>query len=96
MFKFWTSSGETLSVGLVKQFYKLFPFSTLLNIYGSTEVAADVTCFDTGPMIINENRNMSILFSPISNDDGYFQELMKYINAYPIHNKNFDIKKFTD
>ena len=45
----WTSSGEALSRETVNNFYQVFPVSTykLLNIYGSSEVTADVTCYDT-------------------------------------------------
>src|SRR5205085_4843332 len=47
--KWWTSSGEVLTHDLKEDFYRLFPSSThrLLNIYGSSEVTADVTCYDT-------------------------------------------------
>ncbi len=43
----WTASGETLTVELYNQFTKANPFAKLLNIYGSSEVTADVTCLDT-------------------------------------------------
>lgn len=42
----WTASGETLPIGVVQHFQKVFPRAILLNIYGSSEVAADVTCFE--------------------------------------------------
>ncbi|MFT7583728.1 MAG: amino acid adenylation domain-containing protein [Cellvibrionaceae bacterium] len=45
--KLWTTSGEALSVDLYNRFSQAYPDATLLNIYGSSEVAADVTCFDT-------------------------------------------------
>lgn len=45
--KEWTSSGEVLHPYLVEMFYNLFPHSRLLNIYGSTEVTADATYYDT-------------------------------------------------
>lgn len=47
--RYWTSSGEKLSFNLAEDFYKIFPSSShkLLNIYGSTEVTADVSCYDT-------------------------------------------------
>nr|WP_284694836.1 amino acid adenylation domain-containing protein [Photobacterium galatheae] len=45
--RYWTSSGETLSVNLVRQFYRVFADSCLLNLYGSSEVAADITWYDT-------------------------------------------------
>jgi len=49
LLKYWTSSGEALSYELVKVFYQQFPATnhTLLNIYGSSEVTADVSCYDT-------------------------------------------------
>ena len=40
----WTSSGEPLTPDLLDKFFVSFPNATLLNIYGSTEVTADVTC----------------------------------------------------
>ena len=44
--KLWTCSGEVLPVDLAKRFREGFPDATLLNIYGSSEVAADVTCHE--------------------------------------------------
>ncbi|HYK20228.1 MAG TPA: amino acid adenylation domain-containing protein, partial [Pyrinomonadaceae bacterium] len=41
--KSWTSSGEALPVVLADSFKRQFPEATLLNLYGSSEVAADVT-----------------------------------------------------
>lgn len=43
----WTCSGEALDSFLVKKFYSVFPDRRLLNIYGSTEVMADATYYDT-------------------------------------------------
>jgi amino acid adenylation domain-containing protein len=45
--KYWVSSGEALSVDLVQRFYQQLPNSILINLYGSSEVAADVTWHDT-------------------------------------------------
>ena len=39
----WTCSGEMLPSELVNRFSGALPRATLLNIYGSSEVAADVT-----------------------------------------------------
>lgn len=39
-------SGETLSASLVADFSKQLPNAQLINLYGSSEVAADVTCFE--------------------------------------------------
>jgi amino acid adenylation domain-containing protein/thioester reductase-like protein len=45
----WSCSGEELKYNLVNKFYETFRSGPkrLLNIYGSTEVTADATCFDT-------------------------------------------------
>lgn len=48
--KYWISSGEALSADLVSRFRDSFPEAVLLNLYGSSEVSADVTCFDTHHM----------------------------------------------
>lgn len=45
--KEWTCSGEALDTILVEKFHKTFAASRLLNIYGSTEVTADATYYDT-------------------------------------------------
>jgi amino acid adenylation domain-containing protein len=45
--KYWVSSGEALPLDLALRFLKSMPHSVLLNLYGSSEVAADVTCYDT-------------------------------------------------
>ena len=47
--KLWTSSGEPLPIDLVLQFRQSLPDSTLLNLYGSSEVSADVTCYSLTP-----------------------------------------------
>ncbi|TCP59170.1 amino acid adenylation domain-containing protein [Tumebacillus sp. BK434] len=45
--KFWVCSGEALTVELTQRFQKALPDALLLNLYGSTEVAADVTYYET-------------------------------------------------
>ncbi len=45
----WVSSGETLSAALLQRFRQAHPRATLLNLYGSTEVSADVTCAEFAP-----------------------------------------------
>ena len=68
--KYWTCSGELLPQDLAKTFYQIFPSSKiLLNIYGSTEVAADATCYDfqeNGDIVSFENGIVPI-GRPISN-----------------------------
>ena len=45
--KYWISSGEALPFDLYQQFKAILPQAILLNLYGSSEVAADATWFDT-------------------------------------------------
>ena len=47
--RYFISSGETLPPDLVSDFYKIFSNAShkLLNIYGCSEVTADVCCYDT-------------------------------------------------
>ncbi|WP_416671490.1 amino acid adenylation domain-containing protein [Egbenema bharatensis] len=47
--KLWTTSGEALPVELVQQFRRSLRASTLLNLYGCSEVAADVTAYALQP-----------------------------------------------
>lgn len=45
--QYWMSSGEILPVALLKHFQQALPNRTLLNLYGSSEIAAgDATCYD--------------------------------------------------
>ena len=43
--RLWVSSGEALEVSLCRRFYQAMPRTTLLNLYGSTEVSADATAY---------------------------------------------------
>lgn len=53
---YWTSSGEVLPTKLVQEFYQIFDYQShkLLNVYGSTEVTADATSFDTSEYYRNK------------------------------------------
>jgi amino acid adenylation domain-containing protein len=42
-------SGETLPVELATNFREQVPHALLINLYGSSEVAADVLCYEAGP-----------------------------------------------
>ncbi len=44
---FWVTSGETLSPELLQRFRDTLASARLLNLYGSSEVAADATAYDT-------------------------------------------------
>ncbi|KYC36587.1 non-ribosomal peptide synthetase [Scytonema hofmannii PCC 7110] len=45
--KLWITSGEALSVSLTQTFLQLMPGAKLINLYGSSEVSANVTHYDT-------------------------------------------------
>jgi amino acid adenylation domain-containing protein len=44
--KYWICSGETLPMELSQQFREQMPQRVLINLYGSSEVAGDVTWYD--------------------------------------------------
>jgi amino acid adenylation domain-containing protein len=77
--KYWVSSGEALSVELCDRFRERMPQSILINLYGSSEVAADVTWYDTTnrqfPQCVPIGR-------PISNMQVYV--LDNYLQPVPI------------
>ncbi|MFN6517006.1 MAG: non-ribosomal peptide synthetase [Nostoc sp. CreGUA01] len=63
--KLWISSGEALSVKLVKTFQELIPFAKLINLYGSSEVSANATYYDTS--LLQEEANSVLIGRPIDN-----------------------------
>ncbi len=88
--KYFTSSGELLSGELVKDFYKVFPAAhhKLLNIYGSSEVSADVTCYDTSADFMgygNGNTNAEL------SESGYKVPIGKPIANCSIYLANKDM-----
>jgi len=62
--RYWVSSGEALPVDLCQRFYQQLPQAILLNLYGSSEVAADVTWHDTRQ---RGNRSCVPIGQPIAN-----------------------------
>jgi amino acid adenylation domain-containing protein len=46
LLRYWVCSGETLPMQLVRRFRDALPEARLINLYGSSEVAADVTWHD--------------------------------------------------
>jgi len=68
--KLWSCSGEALSGELARRFRQGFPQATLLNIYGSSEVAADVTWHE----VLQEEEDIGAtvpIGKPISNTQIY-------------------------
>ena len=66
--KLWSCSGEILPADLAKRFHRACPQATLLNVYGSSEVAADVTCHRVGE---RDLASSVAIGKPISNTQIY-------------------------
>src|SRR5882762_537972 len=77
--KLWSCSGEVLSSELVRRFRQGFAEATLLNIYGASEVAADVTWHEVG----EEDVGAAVpIGRPISNTQVYV--LDSHRNPVPV------------
>jgi amino acid adenylation domain-containing protein len=75
----WSCSGEVLPADLVQRFSRALPNATLLNIYGSSEVAADVTWHQ----VTKDDGNRSVpIGRPISNVQIWI--LDRHLNRVPI------------
>jgi amino acid adenylation domain-containing protein len=77
--KYWTTSGEYLPIDLYRDFTDAVPHGVLINLYGSSEVAADVSYFDS-----NEGRVSSSvpIGRPIANTQLYV--LDRHLHPVPI------------
>jgi amino acid adenylation domain-containing protein len=67
--KLWTVSGEYLPIALAKKFRAALPEATLLNLYGSSEVAGDATFYVVGEH--NPTRDVVPIGKPLSNTQVY-------------------------
>jgi amino acid adenylation domain-containing protein len=67
--KLWITSGEVLSINLAKIFRELMPFAKLINLYGSSEVSANTTYYDTS--LLPEQANSVPIGRPIDNTQAY-------------------------
>ena len=75
----WTCSGEVLPVDLAHRFAEALPNATLLNVYGSSEVAADVSWVN----VTRNNQNSKVpIGRPISNVQLFL--LDRHLNRVPI------------
>ncbi|GAB1540090.1 hypothetical protein NUACC21_27590 [Scytonema sp. NUACC21] len=63
--KIWITSGEALSVKLAQTFRELMPSAKLINLYGSSEVSANATYYDTS--LLQEQANSVPIGRPIDN-----------------------------
>ncbi|HEX9987859.1 MAG TPA: amino acid adenylation domain-containing protein [Chloroflexia bacterium] len=76
----WATSGEALPAELAQRFKELLPGRTLLNIYGSSEVSADVTWYDLSRESIELSR--APIGRPIANTQVYL--LDRHMQPVPI------------
>ena len=80
--KLWSCSGEVLTWELARRFRKGYPKAKLLNIYGSSEVAADVTWHEVGKEEEAEGTVSVPIGRPISNTQVYVLDRNR--NAIPV------------
>jgi acyl carrier protein len=83
--KLWSCSGEVLTWELARRFRKGHPKAKLLNIYGSSEVAADVTWHEVGEEEAEQERRGTAsvpIGRPISNTQVYVLDRNR--NAVPV------------
>ncbi|HBE02224.1 MAG TPA: hypothetical protein DC049_07085 [Spirochaetia bacterium] len=73
------ASGETLPADLVRTWREIFPQVVLLNIYGSTEVTADVTCYHTAGL--SESQKNVPIGKPVFNTEIFI--LDRFYNPVP-------------
>jgi amino acid adenylation domain-containing protein len=77
--KLWSCSGESLPPDLAKRFLAVMPRATLLNIYGASEVGADVTWHE----VTNQDKDSSVpIGRPIHNTQLYIFD--RYMNCVPL------------
>jgi amino acid adenylation domain-containing protein len=79
----WSVSGEVLSSELVHRFQEALPDATLLNIYGSSEIAGDVTWHELRkPALDKDNSYSAPIGMPISNTQIYI--LDRFLGPVPV------------
>ena len=77
--KFWSCSGEVLPTDLAKRFREAYPGAMMLNIYGSSEVAADASSHEISE---RDLASSVAIGKPISNTQIYLVD--QYSQAVPI------------
>jgi amino acid adenylation domain-containing protein len=62
--KYWSGSGEAVPLELAQRFWRVMPNATLLNLYGSSEAAADSIVYEVKP---NPALTTMLIGRPIDN-----------------------------
>lgn len=74
------SSGEALPMKLAMQFFERLPNCKLVNLYGSSEVSADVTYYEIKPSDVdNIKRSYALIGKPIANNQIYILDTWQRI-----------------
>jgi len=78
--RLWVCGGESLSAQTVRRFRERMPEATLLNLYGSTEAAGDVSWYDTRRL--GEDERRVPIGRPIANTRIYVVD--EQLNPVPV------------
>ncbi|AFY44059.1 non-ribosomal peptide synthetase [Nostoc sp. PCC 7107] len=78
--KIWITSGEAVSVKLAQTFRELMLSAKLINLYGSSEVSANATYYDTS--LLSGTANIVPIGRPIDNTQIYI--LNRHLQITPI------------
>jgi acyl-coenzyme A synthetase/AMP-(fatty) acid ligase len=65
--RLWVTSGEAIPVELARRFQAAMPHATLLNLYGSSDVSADVTSYE----VVGDEVSRIPIGRPIANTQVY-------------------------
>ena len=77
--RLWVTSGEEIPLELAKRFREVMPQARLINLYGSSEVSADVTCYEIGDDLQEQRVPIG---RPIDNTQVYL--LDAYLQPVPV------------
>ena len=79
-------SGEPLSAALCSRFFSILPSCRLVNLYGTTEICADVTFFEATPEYLSKSSGPLVpIGKPISN---IHVEIFDPLNGAIVHKEN--------
>ena len=78
--KYWVTSGEAIPPELARRFRQAVPQGVLINLYGCSEVSADVTCYEVREF--DEHLSSVAIGRPIANSRIYI--LDRHLNPVPV------------
>ena len=84
---FCFASGEPLSVALCTRFFNILPSSRLINLYGTTEICADITFFEVTSEYLSKSTSPLVpIGKPISN---VCIEVVDTVTGATVHEENY-------